>query len=154
MRKPDFIIGDLKDPYLLRWWIIPRNRFFNIYLHKVLRSDDDRALHDHPWWNVSIILKGGYYEHKIYPNGSYGVAWRKPGQIIVRKPKQAHRLQLENEWSWLGGGLVPCWSLFITGPRVREWGFLCAKGWTHWRKFTGTEEGKEQTPGSIGPGCE
>lgn len=55
-RKPDFVIGDLSNPYLLRWWVIPRNRFFNVYLHKFLRDDDDRALHDHPWWSMSIIL--------------------------------------------------------------------------------------------------
>ena len=35
--------------YLSRWHIIPRNRYFNIYLHKFVGSDDDRALHDHPW---------------------------------------------------------------------------------------------------------
>lgn len=24
-RPPDFIIGRVDDPYLLRWWVIPRN---------------------------------------------------------------------------------------------------------------------------------
>ncbi len=43
MRKPDFIIGGPENPYLLRWYLIPQNRFFNVYLHKILRSDDDRA---------------------------------------------------------------------------------------------------------------
>lgn len=47
-RAPDFYIGGNANPYLLRWWVIPRNRFFNVYLHKFLRDDDDRALHDHP----------------------------------------------------------------------------------------------------------
>ena len=61
-RAPDFIIGGAEDAYMLRWWVIPRNRWFNIYLHKILRDDDPRALHDHPWWNISIVLKGGYLE--------------------------------------------------------------------------------------------
>ena len=26
-----------------------RNKIFNIYLHQIIRSDDDRALHDHPY---------------------------------------------------------------------------------------------------------
>ena len=43
-RPADFVIGPPERPYLLRWWIIQRNRFFNIYLHKFLRSDDDLAL--------------------------------------------------------------------------------------------------------------
>ena len=60
-RPPDFIIGEPANPYLIRWWVIPRNRWFNIYLHEIRRSDDDRALHDHPWLNCSILLHGGYF---------------------------------------------------------------------------------------------
>ena len=40
-RQPDFVVGKPEDPYLLRWWVIPRNKRFNVYLHKFLRSDDD-----------------------------------------------------------------------------------------------------------------
>ena len=43
-RPPNFVIGDPADPYLRRWYVIPRNPLFNIYLHQILRSDDDRAL--------------------------------------------------------------------------------------------------------------
>lgn len=42
--QPHQIIPSADDPYLLRWYIIP----LNVYLHKFMRSDDDRALHDHP----------------------------------------------------------------------------------------------------------
>lgn len=62
-RKPDFVIGASDNPYLLRWWILPRNKWFNCYLHLFLRSDDAEALHDHPWWNVSFLLDGTYTEH-------------------------------------------------------------------------------------------
>ena len=48
-RAPDFVIGGSDNPYLLRWFLIPRNPVFNVYLHKFMRSDDDRALHTHPW---------------------------------------------------------------------------------------------------------
>ena len=68
-RPPDFIVGGKEDPYMLRWWIIPRNRWFNVYLHNFLRSDDDRAHHDHPWWNFSILLRGEYTEHTIAAGG-------------------------------------------------------------------------------------
>lgn len=71
-RPPDLII-EPENPYMLRWHLIPRNRFFNIYLHKFLRSDDDRALHDHPWsWNLSLILKGEYIEHMPENPKTYG----------------------------------------------------------------------------------
>lgn len=60
--QPHQIIGGEERPYLLRWYVIPRNRGLNVYLHKFLRDDDDRALHDHPWWFVSVMLWGQYVE--------------------------------------------------------------------------------------------
>lgn len=159
MRTPDFVIGEPENPYLKRWWIIPRNRFFNIYLHQILRSDDDRALHDHPWWNISLILKGGYFEHKpVYPKAYDNpyfktsdrltrFVWRKPGDIIFRKATDCHRLSLN--YSLLSNQSWPCWSLFITGPRVREWGFHCPQGWRHWKDFVSDRPGGN----AIGRGC-
>lgn len=134
MRKPDFIIGSADNPYMLRWWIIPRNRFFNICLHKIRRDDDDRALHDHPWLNCSILLSGSYTE--ITPKGRYV---RTRGLIVFRRSVAAHRLQVGSGYAW---------SLFITGPRIREWGFHCPHGWVDWRIFTDKEN-----YGEIGKGC-
>ena len=77
---PDQVIGGRQRPYLLRWFLIPQNRFLNVYLHRFLRSDDDRALHDHPWWNVSLLLEGAYTEHTIRAGGVHRrcirPAWR------------------------------------------------------------------------------
>lgn len=56
------IPGDESIPaYMLRWWKIKRNAYLNIYYHHVRRSDDDTALHDHPWWSFSIVLEGGQF---------------------------------------------------------------------------------------------
>jgi hypothetical protein len=41
-KDPSFVVGGHVDPYLYRWYLIPRNKFLNIYLHKFLRSDDDQ----------------------------------------------------------------------------------------------------------------
>lgn len=152
LRKPDFIIGNPESPYLLRWWIIPRNRFFNIYLHKFLRSDDDRALHDHPWASCSIILRGGYFEHTF--KKTY---YRAPGGIHFRRATAAHRIELDIDWKNHVPGeypypLKPTWTLFITGSKIREWGFHCPQGWRHWREFCGVPEG-EAKGGEIGKGC-
>jgi len=27
------------------------------------------------------------------------------------------------------------WTLFITGPRGRHWGFWCPAGWKYWREY-------------------
>src|SRR5438309_7455387 len=59
---PDFVIGEAENPYMRRWWVVPRNEGCNVYLHEILRGDDDRALHDHPWDNTSMLLDGGYTE--------------------------------------------------------------------------------------------
>jgi hypothetical protein len=138
-RPPDVIIGGEADPYLKRWWLIPRNCVFNIYLHHFLRSDDDRALHDHPWWNLSILLRGRYVEHTIAAGGVNIRTERCAGGHKFRRASAAHRIELTDG---------PCWTLFITGPRLREWGFHCRLGWVQWQQFT-----KPDKPGEIGRGC-
>lgn len=137
--KPHFIIGGEDNPYLLRWFVIPRNSFINIYLHKFLRSDDDRALHDHPWWFASLILKGGYIEHR--EDGSQ--RHRGTGSLALRRPNTLHRVELLTHPRYRGPGVyftedfreVPTWTLVFTGPKMREWGFKCPKGWVHWETF-------------------
>ena len=141
-RPPDFVIGGAERPYLERWFVIPRNRWFNIYLHHFLRSDDDRALHDHPWVSLSLILRGEYAEHTIAAGGIHRRRVLRAGQWLFRPTgRYAHRIELH---------AGPCWTLFITGPRYREWGFHCAeRGWVHWRAFTASDDA-----GAIGKGCD
>lgn len=127
--KPHFVIGDdPANPYLIRRYLIPRNRFLNVYLHKFLRSDDDRALHDHPWWFVSIILKGGYLEWT--PNEQFGI--RRAPSIAFRRAEHTHRVELFSDTK---GGLKPCWTIIITGKKAREWGFHCPQGFRVWEHF-------------------
>src|ERR1700761_448041 len=83
-RRADVLIGKPGDTYMRRWWVIPRNRFFNIYLHNFLRSDDDRALHDHPWVNMSILLWGRYIEHTISAGGVNHRVEYKAGDMKLR----------------------------------------------------------------------
>jgi hypothetical protein len=137
-RPPDFVIGGDERPYMYRWFLIPRNRWFNVYLHRFYRSDDDRALHDHPWFNVSILLRGSYVEHSILAGGIHRHVPRKAGAFKFRAPWTAHRIEIAE----------PCWTLFLTGPVVREWGFHCEAGWRPWREFV-----DERDSGAIGRGC-
>lgn len=136
-RAPDFVIGEVGDIYLRRWWIIPRNRWFNVYLHNFRRSDDDRALHDHPWWNISIILRGSYVEEM--PGSARKL--RRAFRPVWRRSTAAHRVEL------IDG--APVWTLFVTGSKSREWGFHCPRGWIPWRQFVAVREGGN----SVGAGC-
>lgn len=138
-RPPDFVIG---PDYLRRWWLIPRNRFCNIYLHQFLHSDEDRALHDHMYVNLSILLEGQYLEHRIRQGGVHQATLYKAGQWKFRLPRQAHRIELVAPYS-------ECWTLFLTGPRVREWGFHCPQGWRHWKDFV-----DQRDHGQVGRGCD
>lgn len=141
-RYPDYIIGSPYDPYMQRWWVIPRNKIFNIYLHKISADDDDSACHDHPWCNISIPLKGKILEHRYGKKSRY----MKPFRIYFRRPKSAHMLEIGRKMNTEPNGKY-AWTLFITGPKVREWGFLCPNGWVHWEVFTGNNKGQ------VGQGC-
>lgn len=136
-RPPDIQIGGADNPYLNRWYVIPRNRLFNIYLHQFMRDDDDRALHDHPWWSLSWLMRGMLGE---FSKGGFKVI--TVGQWKFRSAKFAHRLEVPGAFSG------NTWTLFITSPRIREWGFHCPNGWVHWRAFTEGENGE-----TVGKGC-
>lgn len=141
-RLADFTLkgpADHPDDYLRRWWVIPRNPVFNIYLHNIRGPDDDRALHDHPWVNLSILLNGGYQEWLVD-----GYRVRHPGEWVWRWPWTAHRLvPLPAEQ------YGQCWTLFITGPRVRDWGFLCPQGWRSHNVFNDPNDNSK-----VGKGCD
>lgn len=140
VRAPDEVIGERSDPYLERWFIA-RDRFVaNAYLHRFHKSDDDRALHDHPWASESLILFGQYYEHTQQADGTTRKTLYGPGDHRVRTAETAHRIELVSD--------APCVTLFLTGPKDREWGFHCPNGWVHWSRFVDTGN-----PGLPGPGC-
>jgi hypothetical protein len=134
-REPDFVIGEPANPYMRRWFVVPRNPMLNVYLHEILRSDDDRALHDHPWPNRSLLIAGSYVEH--LPEGPIV---RHAGDVVDRAAEAAHRLIVEPG--------APVISLFVTGPKVRDWGFHCPEGWVPWQEFTAGDNGE-----LIGRGC-
>lgn len=118
---------DPSSPYMRRWRIGPK-RWSGLRLHHILRSDADRELHDHPFWFVSLILRGGYYEHR--PDGSQ--TWYGPGRIVFRRAEDLHRLELGRD-RW--GVEVPAWTFVIRGPYAREWGFVTDDGWMPWWRF-------------------
>lgn len=157
-RPADMLIGGAERPYMRRWWLLPRNRWFNVYLHDFQRDDDDRALHDHPWPSLSILLQGDLIEtYAPIPALAAEPAHQRtrhltPGAIVWRGPRFAHRLALT--WSPRAMAPRPAITLFIVGPRVREWGFWCPKGspaggWIPWKRFVSPDD-----PGAVGPGCE
>jgi hypothetical protein len=118
-----------KNGVLIHRWFIVRNREKgNTFLHHFQKSDDDRALHDHPWASLSVILQGCYLEY--LPDGSSVL--RQSGDVLFRHPSSPHRIELVPD----GEGFVETWTLFITGPKVIDWGFYCPQGWKPWQEYT------------------
>ena len=126
--KPHQTINNLDTPYLRRWYLIPPNRRLNIYFQfHFQRSDDDRALHDHPWAFVSLPLAGAYLEIT-----ESGLMLRTPGSVAVRRAQHRHRIRLLTNPDGTERG---CWTLLITGPHRRQWGFWCGRRFVPWQQF-------------------
>lgn len=106
--------------YMRRWKLVDRS-FFGVRLHNILRSDSDRELHDHPFTFLSIILRGGYFEHTADGRRT----WYGPGSVVVRSGEALHRLELPR----------PAWTLVLRGPNRRTWGYLTPTGWRAWDLF-------------------
>ena len=100
-------LGKEECPYLRRW--VVNCGLFSIRLHHWLGSDDQRHLHDHPWAFITIVLRGGYIDRDDTRKDRL-----LPGSIRVRSATYKHSVRVRPSG---------CWSLVLTGPEVREWGF-------------------------------
>jgi len=153
-RLPDAIIRRaMRTPYthlqgyMERFWFIRIGQrgggqsgyypLIGARVHHILRSDDDRHFHDHPWPYLTIILRGGYWEVRpIFTNGQptgEQREWHGPGRILLRRAGSWYRLELP-------AGKT-AWTLFCTGPKVQPWGFLVGDRKVYWRDYLGVPAG-------------
>jgi hypothetical protein len=114
-------LGSPANPYMLRW--ILKLPWGSVRLHKICRSDVGlRALgdvpHDHPFDFVSLLLTGGYVEERFEDGVCRRLPWPR-GSIVWRRAEDLHRLVLER----------PVWTIVVTGPNRRRWGFETPAGW-------------------------
>ena len=115
LTKPRIIYDGLGEPYLRRWHLLPKNKFFNVWLHQFLKDDDDRAMHDHPFASLSLCVSGSYDE--LCSDGV--IRTRKRGAIVYRSATYRHSIFISNRPH------KTAWTLFVTGRVVRKWGFWC-----------------------------
>ena len=147
-RSPD---GQMCNPMVgrLSRWLA---RHLVARVHLIMLSDKDLDLHDHPAWNISVVLRGGYWElvpdaiGSRYPfytllesdprnpsaedmriNERCIARWRAPGAVVVRLACTRHKI------------VIPAgseaWSLFVLGRKSRERGFYVGGGRVHWRLY-------------------
>ncbi len=127
------------DVYLRRWYLL-ETPWFGLKLHHILRPDADRALHDHPWSFVSLILRGGYTEEVADMHSTLRWmpgAWVKrrlthrAGALNVKRADELHRIDV------LHG---ECWTLVVSGRKSRTWGFSDEPGhWQRWNEYLGLD---------------
>lgn len=136
------------DPYLHRYylfntrWLAPLfpSLSYRLVLHRCVRSDAD-GLHDHPWDWKSLILEGGYWE-------SLPVTTNDPMQDDLLAPPKIHRVWRGPGEGWrsckstdfhrleLPEGVTESWSLFLMGPKKKDWGFQDRNGqWVQWEEY-------------------
>lgn len=147
------IVNCDRDPYLLRWYLF-RTARVSCFIHKFIRSDEDRALHDHPWAFLVVPVWQGYVEHSdrrmdwnermswiiasMDKNGAFSPLPPEPLVATQRRvwpfwsarwrpATYRHRVELIKD--------QPSWSVFFHFKREREWGFHPAEGFTLWNKW-------------------
>lgn len=112
-----FRYSPIRD-YMKRW--ILSTPWGTLRLHKIMRSDLDRDMHDHPWDFTSLILSGGYFDHT--PEGTKAYV---RGMVNHKKAEDRHRLTL----------IKPTWTFVVSGPMRRAWGFHTPTGWVYWKNY-------------------
>jgi len=122
LSKPHRTITDecTASPYMKRWHLL-RTPWFTLMLHYFLRSDFDRALHDHPWGFITFLLTSGYWEH----TNAGGRRWKRRFSILRRPAAWIHRVEIKK----------PCWTLVLHFRQCREWGFYTPAGFVQWDKY-------------------
>ncbi len=132
--------------YMNRWWLVPFENRGSSYadgcarmtwrrpiakvmqlcgiaarVHQILRSDEGRDPHDHPWPYLTIVLRGGYWEDRFTDEGiRFSTKWHGPGSVIFRPANSWHMLALPAGQS--------AWTLFMTGRYQQKWGFNTPTG--------------------------
>jgi hypothetical protein len=100
-------LGDKECPYAYRWVFI----FFgySIRIHKWIRSDDKRYMHNHPWWFLTFILKGSYTDVS------------NKGEEFLKR--FSFRFRLANHSHYVSIPKTGAVTILITGRPKQKWGF-------------------------------
>lgn len=101
------VLGLPECPYVIRWRL--ETPWGSIRLHHWLASDDPRHKHDHAWSFRTFVIKGGYTDSS--PDGDEHL---KAPATRWRPATHQHTVFPDP------GG---CWTIIVTGPKVRPWGF-------------------------------
>lgn len=117
------LIGNADCPMMRRW--VLETPVGSLRLHHFIRSDEDRAMHDHPWGFVSLPIRHGYEDLTWCPDcggsacatceGDGRVAEVcRPWRLVWRRAGHKHQVRVTEAGAW---------TLIVTGRKGRSWGF-------------------------------
>jgi len=113
--------------------------WFTLRYHVFLKGDQDRHMHDHPWWFITFPLDD-YYEY-VDP------AFLKRNAFRGFKPGMARTKQLVRKWRFHFRPATyrhivldppegkPVRTLVIAGGRSRSWGFWVDGEFVYYREY-------------------
>jgi hypothetical protein len=140
------------NPYLTRI-LFPRVFGFRPMLHRFHRADLDRHIHNHPWaLAFSFILCGSYVETRLDVEAD--ALLHRLGRRADRDPTITRRVRWFNvltdadyhKVDRLNGEV---WTLFVTGKRMQDWGFLVDGEHVPWREYFAKREGIEDAKDKV-----
>lgn len=155
-RTPYFHIkGDDGSIYMYRWWLFNPYPTGNdgggrrwgdwlpsIRIHRIMREDRDRHMHDHPWNARTFILRGRYKElrRKVVEGERLDQVFevlriRRPGDTASLRFGEYHRITAVSP--------AGVWTLFVTWRKRGTWGFLVGGRKVPWREYLGIEKGAQ-----------
>lgn len=131
--------------YLRRWYVRGVGTDHQVFLHHIVRPDEGRELHDHPFDFKTRILSGGYYEQHLEGATQAGIVttvgqWCIGGFTFEHTAEYTHRIDKVLDGTY---------TLVSAGPARRMWGFVasrrdsawtCALMWLPWREYLGTPD--------------
>lgn len=137
-------LGNPECPYMRRW--VFNFGLGSIRVHHWSASDDPRHMHDHPWWFLTFVVRGGYTDVStqgvpcLAPEDCPYDCEKKPclervetrrdhlraPAVRFRPALHAHTVEIDE------GG---CWTVMLTGKHSRDWGFHTPMGWLRMRRF-------------------
>jgi hypothetical protein len=110
-------LGIQADPYLKRSVAPLLGR--SLRLHRWCHDDDHGALHDHPSWFITIVLRGGYTDVSEDKDGVLVLDKLRPGSIRLRPAAHRHHVV----------DVQPnTWTLCLFGKPKHRWAFYLDNG--------------------------
>lgn len=140
--------ADNNELYIERYWLF--NPYFetkglrqfkwfplSLRIHKIVKEDNDRHLHDHPWNARTFILKGWYKEERLYEGWSADF-WEGT-EIIKRKAGDTARLNFGEYHRITEVPDEGVYTIFITGKYQGTWSFLVEGKGVPYKEYLGLE---------------